>query len=82
MPRVNINAPAYKIKDFTIWVEGKRKLLHLSQGDLARDLGISQPAMSKKLKMVIPWTLEEGIILLDRLQADETEKKRFISLHD
>ena len=53
MSRVSLNKKNYKIKDFSGWVIGKLYSEQKTQGDLAKQLGISQQVMSYRIKHCI-----------------------------
>lgn len=50
MPRVAIKKKDYKIRDLKSWVHGQIHAHGLKQKDVARKLGISQQALSTRLK--------------------------------
>ena len=88
MPRIDSKKKEYMIRDFAEWVGGRMKSLGLRQEDLAKELGISQQAVStiidvkkyKSGKIKDPFTLGNVITLFKILEATEEEKKRFLTL--
>lgn len=50
MPRVQIKKMDYKKKDLKTWITGQIHTHGLKQEDVARELGITQQALSSRLK--------------------------------
>lgn len=50
MPRVRIKKKEYMVNDLVKWINRRRADLNLRQRDLAKLLGISQPALSNRLE--------------------------------
>lgn len=50
MPRVRIKKKEYMVSDLVKWINHRRADLNLRQNDLAKLLGISQPALSNRLE--------------------------------
>lgn len=50
MPRVRIKKKEYMVNDLVKWINHRRADLNLRQNDLAKLLGISQPALSNRLE--------------------------------
>lgn len=50
MPRVRIKKKEYMVSDLVKWINRRRADLNLRQNDLAKLLGISQPALSNRLE--------------------------------
>lgn len=50
MPRVSLKKKEYMIVDLPGWIQGRMHRLGLKQKTVARELGISQPAFSLRLK--------------------------------
>lgn len=72
MPRVLIRKKEYKVSDFSKWIAGKMYENHLSQNDLAKLIGISQPAFSNRLKKGM-FDYTEMLTLLKELKATDNE---------
>lgn len=51
MPRVGIKKMEYKKRDLKNWIAGQMRANGLRQEDVGRELGISQQAVSQKLKL-------------------------------
>lgn len=88
MPRVAIKKKDYMIKDLAGWIDGRMHSLGLSQEDVARELGITQAALSARLN---PKRYESGIAkdpfsygnlltLFKLLEATDEEKQRLLTL--
>lgn len=50
MPRVAIKKKDYKIRDLKAWIYGQMHTQGLKQEDIAQKLGITQQALSNRLK--------------------------------
>lgn len=72
MPRVLIRKDAYKIKDFTQKVKGKCAERNIKQVELAEELGITQPALSSKMKNG-SYTLTEFLTITNYLHFTDDE---------
>lgn len=49
MPRVAINKKKYMIADLPGWIVGRMHKKKMRQVDLAREIGLKQPALSSRL---------------------------------
>lgn len=77
MPRVAIKKNDYIIKDFRRWLIGELKVQGLRQADMAQWLGISQQAVSAKLKSG-NFDMKELLIIFEKLNTDsETVRNIF-----
>lgn len=77
MPRVAIKKNDYIIKDFRRWLIGELKVQGLRQADMAQWLGISQQAVSAKLKSG-KFDMKELLIIFEKLNTDsETVRNIF-----
>lgn len=50
MPRVAVNKKKYKLEDLQNWITGQIHAQGLKQSQVAHELGISQQALSERLK--------------------------------
>lgn len=50
MPRVAVNKKKYKLADLQKWIKGQIRAQGLKQRQVAKELGISQQALSERLK--------------------------------
>ena len=48
MPRVTIKKKEYKVSDFSKWIVGKMYEQGLTQADLAKMIGITQPSFCNR----------------------------------
>jgi len=95
MPRKALTAEQrrnYKLLDFKIWVIGQMKRNHVTQGDLAEIFGVSQPRVSKMLKIPDkkkkreekinpdPFSYGQVIALCELFGVDEEERKKLLML--
>lgn len=62
----------------TVWIKQRMRALKITQTDLAKEIGISVPAVNKKLHNLRPTTLTEAVILVRRLKMTATEVKKHI----
>ena len=69
MPRVTIKRKDYKLTDFRRWLVGEIKVQGFRQSDVADWLGITQQAVSQKLKLG-NFTLKELLIIFEKLKTD------------
>ncbi len=88
MPRVTINKKDYKIKDLPGWIVGRMHVLGLKQEDIARELGLSQSAVSTRLnkkkyesgEVKDPFSYGELLTLFQVLEATDEEKNHLLTL--
>lgn len=90
MPRVALTVEQkkqYKIRDLAVWVSGRMRILGLTQQDLAKELDVTQAAVSKKLRASTytnrnadPISCGELIILFNLLEATPEEIVRLLTL--
>lgn len=52
MPRVSVNRKKYKLADLQIWIISQMHVKELNQAFVAKELGISQQALSLRLKPI------------------------------
>lgn len=79
MPRVSINKKKYKVSDLSKWIVGKMYELNMTQSDLSEMLGITQPAVSNRLKKGL-FSYADMLILLKELQVTDEEILRFMKI--
>lgn len=72
MPRVAIKKQEYMVSDLSKWIIVKMYEKKLRQVDVAKIIGISQPAFGKRLKAG-EFTYRQLILLLDKLNASDEE---------
>jgi len=70
MPRIKENKEKYLLSDFSSWVIGQLHDKHLRQSDLAKELGITQQALSKKLSKH-NFTLKDLIRIFKVFETDK-----------
>jgi len=70
VPRVSINKKDYIVKDFRRWLIGEIKVQGYKQSEVAEWLGISQQAVSAKLKSG-SFSLKELLILFEKLNTEQ-----------
>lgn len=91
MPRVAIGQEQrkqYKVQDLVVWIVGKMHSMGLTQEDLAKELHITQEALStrlnpktyKKNKRSDPFKYGDLLILFKVLKATPEEKERLLTL--
>ena len=59
MPAVTLDPVQRDINRFADWVRGELRRQRKRQSDLAREIGITQAALSMKLAGKCTWTLED-----------------------
>lgn len=59
MPKLRLSTTELEVRDFSDWVRGQLSYKGLRQQDLADELGITQVAVSLKLKMKNAWSLSD-----------------------
>lgn len=64
---------------FATWVKGEKKVQELNDTDLANERGISQPAMSRKLRLE-SFDLKDFACLVKMLGADAETLKYILGL--
>lgn len=64
---------------FATWVRGEKKLQKVNDSDLAEERGISQPAMSRKLRLET-FDLKDFACLVRALGADADTLKYILGL--
>lgn len=72
MPRVTIKKKEYMISDFSEWIAGRMFVLKLTQEDMGKMIGISQPAFRNRLQKGL-FSYSEILTLLKKLQATDEE---------
>ena len=89
MPRVELKKKEYMVSDLPGWIIGRMHVLKLRQVDVARELGISQSALSHRLdpkkakkgeKPEDPFKYGDLLTLFKVLEATDEEKVRLLSL--
>lgn len=55
------------------YLSGRLRQLELTQSDVAKKLGVSQPAISRRFNGGIPWTSDEMYQILDLCRARPEE---------
>ena len=81
MPRVAINKRKYMIADLPGWIAGRMRRKRMRQVDLAKQLDISQPALSARLLNENDvFTYGDLLILFKELDATDEEILRLMKL--
>lgn len=79
MPRVAIKKKEYKLSDFSKWLIGEMRERKLSQADIGKLLGISQPAVSQRLESG-NFTYDQLLTLFSKLEAPDKDILRLMKL--
>lgn len=79
MPRVTIKKKEYKVSDFSKWLVGKMYECKLRQEDMAKLIGITQPAFSNRLKKGL-FEYSEMLTLFQELNATDEEILKLMKL--
>lgn len=79
MPRISAKKKTYMVSDLSKWIAGKMYELNLTQADLARIFGISQPAFSNRMKKGL-FNYGDMLTLLKELHATDEEILRLMKL--
>ena len=69
MPRVYLNERQKLCHRLATWVQGEKKRLNLSDTDLAEEYGISQQAMSRKLRLE-QFSFSDYLFFVQKFQPD------------
>lgn len=81
MPRVAIKKKDYMIADLPGWIVGKMHKKKLRQTDVAKEIGITQPAMSQRLGQDLDsFTYGDLLTLFKVLEATDEEILRLMKL--
>ena len=72
MPRVTIKKKEYKVSDFSKWIVGKMYEQGLTQADLAKMIGITQPSFYNRLKKGL-FSYSDMLILFKELKVSDSE---------
>lgn len=64
---------------FATWVQGEKKIQKINDTDLANERGISQPAMSRKLRLEV-FDFKDFVCLARKLGADAETLKYILGL--
>lgn len=91
MPRVALSPEQKKrnkVKDLTEWIDGRMHSKGLTQEDLAKELNITQEALSNRLnpktyeknKRADPFKYGDLLIIFKLLEATQEEKDRLLTL--
>lgn len=79
MPRIAGKKKDYKLTDFRRWLIGEIKVQGFRQADVAVWLGISQQAVSQKLKAG-NFTLKELLVIFEKLKTDAEQIGRLLEV--
>lgn len=81
MPRVAINKKKYMIADLPGWIAGRMHREKKKQSEIARTIGISQPAMSNRLNSNEDiFTYGDLLTLFKELNATDEEILKLMKL--
>lgn len=88
MPRIERKKKDYMIKDLTGWIRKNMHMRGLTQEDIARELGITQQAVSERLnpkkyesgEMKDPFSYGDLLTLFKVLEFTPEEKERLLTL--
>lgn len=88
MPRVAIKKKDYKILDLKGWICHQMKMTGKTQYDIAEALGISQPNVSRMLKIpkkgekieIDVFTYGDLLTLCELFETSDEEKQRLLTL--
>ena len=76
MPKVYLSESDRMCHRLATWVEGEKKIRKLTDTDLAKDHGISQSAMSRKLR-VESFDYKDFVFFVQKFKPD-TDTLRYI----
>lgn len=85
MPRIKAYKKKYKLADLQMWIKMQMCAQGLKQGQVAKELGITQQALSKRLKppenereakKKDPFSFGDLLILFDMFDASEEDRLR------
>ena len=79
MPRVRIKKKDYIITDFRKWLVGEMAVQGIRQKDVAEWPGVSQPAVSNKIKNG-EFTLKELLTIFERFQVTEEQIGKLLKI--
>jgi len=79
MPRVSIKKKDYMVQDFGDWVRGRLRRMHRSQQSFADILGISQPALNRRLDNG-KFYYSEMLEIFKELEATDEEILKFLRM--
>lgn len=79
MPRAYLNERQKSCHRLADWVQGEKRLLKLTDTDLAKEHGISQSAMSRKLREE-SFSFEDYVFFAQRFQPDNDTLRYIIGL--
>lgn len=77
MPRVRLSRIQNKPKDFCRWLAGEMQVKQIRQQDIAEWLGVSQMAISKKLKNY-SFTYTDMLTIFDELKTEKEEQIKIL----
>lgn len=79
MPRVYLNESQKLCHRLADWIQGQKRLLKLTDTDLAKEHGISQSAMSRKLREE-RFSFEDYVFFVQKFQPDNDTLRYIIGL--
>lgn len=79
MPRVAIKKKEYMVSDLSEWIKGRMFRFKLTQEDMGKMIGLTQPAFRNRLEKGL-FSYEEMLTLLSKLQATDEEILRLMKI--
>lgn len=79
MPKAYITAEARQRARFSAWLYGCMRTCHVTQAELSKTLGVSQPALSKKIKKQ-QFTFNELVAIFKTFKPDAKEVARLLEI--
>jgi len=79
MPRVYLTKQEQLNHRLSAWVYGELKARNMTQADLAKEMRISQQALSMKLK-VQRFTFDDLCVFVDVFKPSESEIERLVTI--
>lgn len=79
MPKVSLNKIKYKKSDFVRWLAGEMKIKHIRQKEIASWLGVSQYAVSQKMRDC-SFSFTDMLMIFQEMETDKETQIKLLTI--